>query len=300
MKRRDFIKTVSGIGVTALFASTSVFSKNKQAYPGIVVAEGGEPVSLVRKAIESAGGMSRFISQGDIVVLKPNISWDRVPMQAATTNPEIVAEVTKMCLEVGAKKVKVFDHTLNEPRRCYQRSGIEKSVKESGGEIQYVYDRKFKNVQLPEGELITSWEIYDEVLEADKIINLPIAKHHSISGVSLAMKNVMGFLGGNRGKLHRQFDTKITDINGFIRSDLIILDAYRMLSRNGPSGGNLSDVQLKKTVAVGTDIVAVDSFGASLFNLNPKQISFLVKANERGLGQNDLKKIDIETIRLAI
>ncbi len=196
--------------------------------------------------------------------------------------------------------MKVFDHTLNEPRRCYKRSGIEKSVKESGGEIQHVYDRKFKNVRVPDGELLTSWEIYDEVLEADKIINLPIAKHHSISGVSLAMKNVMGFLGGNRGKLHRQFDIKITDINAFIRSDLVILDAYRILLRNGPSGGNLADVQLKKTVAVGTDIVAMDSFGASLFNLDPKQIHFLVKANERGLGQNDLNKIDIETIRLTI
>jgi len=300
MKRREFIKTVSGIGVSALFGSTSVFSKNNPSYPEIVVVEGGEPVSLVRKAIESAGGMSRFISSGDVVVLKPNISWDRVPKQAATTNPEIVAEVVRMCLEAGAKKVKVFDHTLNEPRRCYQRSGIEKSVKDSGGDIQHVYDRKFKNTRIPEGELITSWEIYDDVLEADKIINLPIAKNHSISGVSLAMKNVMGFLGGNRGKLHRQFDTKITDLNSFIRSDLIILDAYRMLLRNGPSGGNLADVQLKKTVAIGTDIVAMDSYGATLFNLNPKEVPFLIKANERGLGQNDLRKIHIETIRLTV
>ena len=299
MERRDFIKTISGIGLTAFVGPTFIFSKTGKSTCEIVVAEGGEPASLVRKAIESAGGMSRFISKGDVVVLKPNISWDRVPKQAATTNPEIVAEVIRMCLEAGAKKVKVFDRTLNEPRRCYERSGIEKSVKDSGGDIQHVYGPKFRKVRLPEGELITSWEIYDEVLEADKIINLPIAKHHSLSGVSLAMKNIMGFLGGNRGQLHRQFDTKITDLNAFIRSDLIILDAYRMLLRNGPSGGNLADVQLKKTVAVGTDIVAMDSFGASLFHLNPQEIPFLVKAHARNLGQNDLNKIDIETIHLA-
>lgn len=300
MKRRTFIKGAGMLGISALLDPGQILINASKEFPDIVVTKNGEPASLVKSAVDAIGGMSRFIGRGDIVVLKPNISWDRLPKQAATTNPEIVAEIIRMCLEAGAKKVKVFDHTLNEPRRCYKRSGIEKVVQESGGEIHHIYDRKFKNVKLPNGELIKSWEVYDDVLEADKIINVPIAKHHSIPGISMAMKNIMGFLGGNRGKLHRQFDIKITDLNTFIRSDLVILDAYRMLVRNGPSGGNLADVSLKKTVAVGTDIVAVDSFGASLFDMNPNEISFLVTANQRGLGQNDLRKISIKTIPLTM
>lgn len=287
-------------GISALLDPVQILKGEKRGLPDIVVAKNGEPASLVRSAVSKIGGMSRFVSRGDVVVVKPNISWDRVPKQAATTNPEIVSEVIQMCLEAGAKKVKVFDHTLNEPRRCYKRSGIEQAVKESGGEIHHIYDRKFKNIKLPDGELLKSWEVYDEVLEADKVINVPIAKHHSMSGISLAMKNVMGFLGGNRGKLHRQFDIKIADINTLIRSDLVILDAYRMLLRNGPSGGNLADVSVAKTVAVGTDIVAMDSFGASLFGMNPNEISFLVTANQRGLGQNDLRKMAIKTIPLTM
>jgi uncharacterized protein (DUF362 family) len=300
MKRREFVRGAGVLGISALINPSGLLSAGKQGFPDIVVTQNGEPASLVRSAIEEMGGMTRFISRGDIVVVKPNISWDRVPKQAATTNPEIVSEVIKMCWEAGAKKVKVFDHTLNEPKRCYKRSGIEQAVKESDGDIHHIYNRKFRKTKLPDGELVKSWEVYNEVLEADKVINIPIAKHHSIPGISLAMKNVMGFLGGNRGKLHRQFDTKITDINTLIRSDLIVLDAYRMLLRNGPSGGNLADVSLKKTVAVGTDIVAVDSYGASLFGLNPNEISFLVTANQRGLGQNDLRKISIKTIPLSM
>lgn len=268
-------------------------------YPDLVVTKDGTPEGLVRKAVEELGGMSRFVKKGDIVVLKPNISWDRVPEQAATTNPEVVAEVVKLCLEAGAKKVKVFDRTLNEPRRCYKRSGIEKAAKEAGADVQHIYDRKFKKVKFPEGEMIKSWELYEDVLEADRIINIPIAKHHSIGGMSLGIKNYMGFLGGNRGKFHRDFNVKIVDLNTRVKADLIILDVYRMLLRNGPNGGNLADVEMKKTVVAGTDPVAMDSYGATLFNLEPGRVTFLQEAHRRGLGEFDLKKLKIKTLTLG-
>ena len=290
MQRRDFIKKTVGTVVTFPFLPKVLLASEKLSYPDIVIIKNGTPAALVRKAIKSLGGMSRFVKKGDIVVVKPNISWDRFPEQAATTNPEVVAEVVRLCFEAGAKKVKVFDRTLNEPKRCYRRSGIEEAAKKAGADVHYVYERMFKTVSFPDGKLIKSWPLYKEILEADRIINIPVVKTHSISGVTLGMKNYMGFLGGNRGRFHRHFEVKITDLNTKIRADLVLLDAYRMLIRNGPSGGNLADVVLKKTVVAGTDPVAVDSVGATLLGINPASLPFLKEAHQRGLGEIDFKK----------
>ncbi len=290
MQRRDFIKKTVGAVATFPFLPKVLLSSDKLNYPDIVVTKDGTPAALVRKAIKELGGMSRFVKKGDVVVVKPNISWDRVPEQVATTNPEVVAEVVRLCLEAGAKRVKVFDRTLNEPKRCYRRSGIEEAAKKAGADVHYVYEKRFKTVSFPEGELIKSWPLNKEVLEADRIINIPVVKTHSIAGVTLGMKNYMGFLGSNRGKFHRYFDVKITDLNTKIHADLILLDAYRMLIRNGPTGGNLADVVLKKTVVAGTDPVAVDSLGATLLGVDPTRLSFLKEAHQRGLGEIDFKK----------
>lgn len=301
MKRRDFFRNMAGLAATTAIWPHDFMLFSADESPDLAVVQNGTPGQLVQNALKQLGGMSRFISKGDLVVVKPNISWDRVPEQAATTNPEVVAEVVRQCLDAGAKKVKIFDRTLNVAKRCYKRSGIEKAAIAAGADVQHVYDRKFKMVRFPDGELIKSWEIYQEVLDADKIINIPIAKQHSVSEaqVSLGMKNLMGFLGGERGKFHRKFDVKITDLSTRIKPNLIILDAYRMLLRNGPTGGNLADVALKKTIVAGTDPVAVDSYGATLFNLDPKRLAFLQRAHERGLGEFDLNKLKIKTISLT-
>lgn len=298
MERRDFLKATAGAAaVYAISPASPLFPQ--ETSPDLAVVKDGEPSALVRRAVEELGGMSRFVSKGDVVVLKPNISWDRVPAQAATTNPDVVREVVRLCVEAGAKKVKIFDRTLNEPRRCYKRSGIEEAGKEAGADVTHIYDPKFKNVRFPDGELIKMWPVYEDVLEADRIINLPIAKHHSIGGVSLGMKNYMGWLGDNRGKWHRDFDTKIVDLSTLLKADLTILDAYRILLRNGPSGGNLADVEERKTVAAGTDPVAMDSFGVSLFGQDPSEKPFLVQARDRGLGRIDLEKLTVKTVSLA-
>jgi uncharacterized protein (DUF362 family) len=243
--------------------------------------------------------MSKFVSKGDVVVLKANMSWDRVPEQAATTNPDVVAEVVKLCFDAGAKTVKLFDRTLNEARRCYKRSGIQQAAEAVGADVKHVYDRKFRMIKFPDGKLIKQWEVYDDVLEADKLINLPIAKHHAIGGASLGMKNYMGFLGGERGALHRQFPVKIVDINTGIKADLTLLDAYRMLMANGPSGGNVADVALKKIVVAGSDPVAMDAYGMTLFGHDPASVEFLQEASSRGLGEIDLKKVKIKTMDLG-
>lgn len=291
MERREFLKwTAMLTGGVAFLRSPLAWGIEKD-FPVLALAKDASPKELVRKVIEKLGGMSRFVKPGDIVVVKPNVSWDRLPDQAATTHPEVVREVVTLCFEAGAKQVKVFDYTLNEPRRCYKRTGIQSAAESAGANVLFISERKFKKVPFPEGELIREWEVYEDALQADKIINVPIAKHHSISGVSLGMKNLMGLIGGNRGQFHRQFSKKIVDLSTRIRPHLVVLDAYRMLVRNGPSGGSLSDVVQKRMVIAGTDPVAVDSYGASLFGLSPDQVPFLVEAKARGLGENNLKKI---------
>ncbi len=301
MNRRQFIER------SALWAAAGSLFLRKTATaisaspPEIAVVRDGSPAALARRAVEEIGGMRKFVKPGDVVVVKPNIAWDRVPEQGATTNPDVVAEVVRMAIEAGAKKVRVFDFTLNEPRRCYKRSGIEQAARRAGAEVSFVSERKFKSTAFPEGEKIRSWEIYEDVLEADRLINVPAAKHHSVpdAGVSLGMKNLMGVIGGNRGQFHRDFAPKIADLNARIKPDLIVLDAFRVLTRNGPSGGNLSDVSLRKTVIAGSDPVAVDAFGATLFSLNPGRIPFLTEAKLRGLGENDLSRVSVRTVSLG-
>jgi uncharacterized protein (DUF362 family) len=299
MERRDFLKTsiATLASISAVRHSGTVSAQSTP--PDLVVVQNGSPAALVRKAVAELGGMSQFVRKGDVVAVKPNMSWDRIPEQGATNNPEVVAEVVKLCLDAGAKTVKVFDFTLNEPVRCYRRTGIQKAAKDAGADVQFVYERRFKTVPIPDGVLVKQWPIYDDVLNADRIINIPCAKHHTVSGVSLGMKNFMGWIGGARGQIHRQYDIKIVDLNTILKADLTILDAYRQLFRNGPSGGNLTDVMLKKTVVAGKDPVALDSYGVRLFNLNPKQVPFLVEANKRGLGQLDLNRLNIKTVSLA-
>jgi uncharacterized protein (DUF362 family) len=301
MNRREFIDRSARFAAMAAVLPNVPTLFPEAVPPRLVVAKNGTPGEMVRRAVAELGGMGRFVKHGDVVVVKPNMSWDRVPEQGATTNPEVVREVVKLCLEAGAKKVKVFDSTLNEPRRCYKRSGIQKAAEEAGADVQFVMDRKFKTAAFPMGDVIKSWELYEDVLDADRLINVPAAKHHSVpeAGISLGMKNLMGLIGGNRGQYHRNFAKKIVDLSTRIKPDLVILDAYRVLLRNGPSGGNLADVVLMKNLIAGADPVAVDSYGATLFNLQPEKIPFLIEAKQRGLGENILKNVTTRVVTLT-
>ena len=243
--------------------------------------------------------MGKFVKKSQTVLLKPNIGWDRLPEQAANTNPEAVAEVAKMCLEAGAKWVRVLDRTCNQPQRCYKRSGIEDAVKAVGGEVRHIIDSRFKEVNIPQGELVKSWPFYKDVLDADVFINMPVAKHHNISGVTLGFKNIMGLLGGDRGNLHTHFMTKIVDVNHAVKPALTIVDAYRILLRNGPSGGNLADTEEKKTVIAGTDRVAVDACSVRLFGIEPERLEYLKIANERGMGKMNLAQVSLKEIDMS-
>ena len=267
--------------------------------PHLTVVQGGEPRALVQRALEDLGGLRRFVSRQDVVVIKPNIAWDRTPEQAANTNPEVVAEVVRQCWQAGAKRVIVTDVSCNEPRRCFQRSGIQAAARAEGAEVVLPDPELFREVDLG-GVVLKSWSIFTPFLEADKIINLPIAKHHELTGVTLGMKNWYGILGGQRNRLHQQIHQSLADLASFMLPTVTLLDAYRILVRNGPTGGNLEDVSLKKTMVAGTDPVALDAYVAKAWwNLDPEHLPYLQMAAARGLGTVDFEKLPVKFSQLG-
>ena len=259
--------------------------------PEMAIIEGEDPAQLARQALAELGGMQRFVSRGDIVLVKPNIGWDRTPEQAANTNPEVVAEIVRQCLRSGAKRVIVTDVSCNEARRCFQRSGIAAAAQAAGAEIILPDPSRFKDVDL-QGEVLNRWQVFDAFLNVDKVINVPIAKHHTLTGTTLGMKNWYGILGGSRNQLHQKIHESLVDLADFMRPTLTVVDCYRILLRNGPTGGNLEDVLLKKTLVASTDPVAVDAYVAkSFWNLEADSLPYLGMAAKRGLGTLDFEKL---------
>ncbi len=308
--RRQFIRASAVlIGTLGAFKGLIPFAwagQKKQLMPrskrmpktlcDLAVVKGESPALITRKAIEALGGMGRFVRKGDIVVVKPNIGWDRAPEYAATTNPEVTAELVRLCLGAGARKVKVFDNTCNHAAMCYKTSRIAEAVTKAGGHISYIANSKFFPGQFPAGSAMEDWPIYLDAAECDCFINVPVAKHHSLSGLTLSMKNLMGVCGGTRGMIHWNMDKKLPELTKFINPDLTIIDAYRILLRHGPTGGSLEDVKTTKTIIAATDPVLADSYAATLFNVNPKEIGHIHNAEKFGLGTTNIAKANIQKI----
>jgi len=291
MDRRSFLKTT---GAVALLAPTLVKDALATKEPSlVVVAEGPDYPAITRKAIAALGGMKRFVKAGDVVVVKPNMGWDRSTDLAANTHPQVVRAVVEECLAVGAKKVKVFDYTCNDPRRCYVNSGIEGALKGMKSvECKQIEPERFRKVLL-NGLFLKEWELYDEALSANVFINVPVAKHHGLSKLTLGLKNIMGIMGGNRGYIHRSLDVALADVNAHLKSHLTIIDATRILLAHGPQGGNIADVKVLNKVIASTDIVAADAFATTLFGLKPADIAVTVAAHKRGLGEMNLERIKV-------
>ncbi len=267
-------------------------------FPVMAIVQGPDPRRLARRAFEELGGVGRFISRGDVVVIKPNIAWDRAPEQAANTNPDLVAEVAQLVREAGAAKVIVTDVSCNDPRRAFARSGIAAAARAAGAEVILPEERKFRDVNL-RGEVLTEWPVFEPFLAADKMINLPIAKHHSLTGVTLGMKNWYGILGGARVRLHQRINESLADLADFMRPTLTLMDAYRVLLRNGPTGGDLADVALKQTLYASTDPVALDACVARAYwDLQASALPYLKLAEDRGLGRRDFANVATRVVQL--
>lgn len=249
-----------------------------------------DPGALTRKAVEALGGMKRFVSNGDIVAVKPNIGWDRMPIHAANTNPLVVAELVKMAFEAGAKQVIVTDASCNEPNRCFQRSGIWRAAHALHATVILPAAHRFREVRM-KGDVLDVWPIYTPLVNVDKVINAPVAKHHNLSKFTGAMKNWYGLLGGRRNRLHQNIDVSIADLATFMRPTLTVMDATRVLLRNGPQGGNADDARDVHQVIASLDQVAVDAYGATLIGEKPANVKYLKLGHERGIGNMNHEQV---------
>lgn len=292
MKRRYFLKQIllytAGFSMSAPVYSISEAAAQSAVKPDIVRVKGADYAVMVRETIDMLGGMKRFVSPGQTVVVKPNIGWDRSPDQAANTHPLVVRTLVELACEAGAQKVKVFDYTCNEKRRCYNNSGISDAIASIGDKrvkLTYIDDRKFKKTTIVDAKALKEWDIYQEALTADSYINVPVAKHHGLSRLTLGLKNSMGVIGGRRGRLHHDIGQNLADLATVIRPTLTVIDATRILLDNGPQGGSLDDVRQMDTLLASTDPVAADALATTLFDLEPKVISSTVAAYKMGLGE---------------
>jgi len=249
--------------------------------PGLEVP--ATPEELVGRAVNALGGMKQFVSRGDVVVVKPNIGWDRLPIHAANTNPDVVAAVIKLAYNAGAKKVVVADGSCNDPNRCFQRSGIWRKAYELGAEVVLPAEHRYRTTRM-KGEVLDEWPIFTTLVDADKVINVPVAKHHNLAKYTAAMKNWYGILGGRRNRLHQSIDVSIADLATFMRPSLVVVDATRVLVRNGPQGGNIDDTRVMGTVIATVDQVAADAYGCTLIGQHRDNVPYLKMGHDRGLG----------------
>ncbi len=269
--------------------------------PDIAVTRGGEPEDLVRRAVEAIGGMGRFVKQGDNVVVKPNICVaTRRYDYAATTNPWVVAAVVKMAFEAGAASVKVMDAPFyGTAVRAYADSGIKKEVEAVGGEMVNMLSYKYVPTKISSGLVLKSASVYEDILNADVLINVPIAKNHeSAARLTLGLKNLMGVV-FDRNVIHADLVKCIADLGTIVHPQLNIIDAVRVLMDNGPRGYNLTDAVKMDTVIVSTDIVAADSYATGLFGMVPTDIAYLIHARDLGIGRIDFENMNIEEISLS-
>lgn len=326
--RREFIKRMAAFGLSAAAAGT-LFSQlacrqdelpvvppvpvepvpdteaapppaetpEKPAGIYMAVVHGEDPAALVQAVVKALGGIEQFVKSGDDVIIKPNICVAYHSAEyAATTNPEVVGTLTTLCLGAGARRVRVMDFPFGgTAEEAYQRSGIGEAVRAAGGEMELMARMKYRDVKFPDGVDLKGWKIYGDILDADVLINVPVAKQHSMARLTLGMKNLMGVV-TERGSFHSNLGQRIADLNSRVRSTLTVVDAVRILMNHGPTGGDLSDVKMTNTIIASRDVVATDAYAATLFNLTGADIPAIRAGANMGLGTMDLNSIKIEEI----
>jgi uncharacterized protein (DUF362 family) len=253
--------------------------------------------ALVREVFEAAGGIGRFVARGDVVAIKPNVSWARPPGLAATTNPEVLKAVIELCQEAGAKKVRIADHTIHDARRCFALTGVGTVAAETGADLIYPRSSLMRDMKIG-GSRLDVWPVFVPLVEADKVINIPVAKHHSLSVLTLGMKNWIGGVGGGRWSLHQDINQSIVDLTRFFKPTVTLIDAIRIMTRNGPSGGSKEYVSEKNTLLLSDDPVAVDARATLLFGKKPEDLGCVRLGQKWGLGTADFQALSVKKVTL--
>ena len=306
MKRRDFIRK----SVAATIASGAVFSMGRwntllaarESYADaidMVAVKNGGPVEMFDTGIAALGGIKNFVKPNQTVVVKPNIGWDTPPERAANTNPELMGRIVRQCFDAGAKKVMVFDNPCDEWTRCYKNSGIEKAVKDNGGQmVSGKVEGYYQPVTIPKGIVLKNARVHELILESDVFINVPVLKNHGGAAMTLSMKNLMGVV-WDRGYYHaNNLHRCIADFASFCKPDLNIVDGYRVMKRNGPRGVSVDDVVTMKYLLISKDMVAIDTAATKIFGMEPDRVSHIGMAEKLGVGTTNLDSLNIKRITL--
>jgi uncharacterized protein (DUF362 family) len=297
ISRRDLLRTAGAAALAIGFPGRGSGASPEIGYDLAVIS--GDPAAATRKALDALGGMSRFVQKGQRVVLKPNMSFASPPERASTTHPLVVTTVAQACMDAGAERVAVLDFPLYKTELCLQRSGIRDACKSIRGVYVLGLDERkfFREIKVPQGKVMDRVEVLKEVLDSQVLINLPQAKSHSTTGVSLGIKNLMGLI-WNRWSFHTWYNINyaLADLVTVVRPQLTLLDATRALVTGGPGGPG--EVHHPNLIIAGTDPVAVDSYGVTVApwygqRFRGRQVEHLLVAHQRGIG-----KIDIEQLRI--
>ena len=305
--RRESIKKIfkisSGVALTGILPhpfkplslASEISKKDKFIVEGIGQNKNFSVKMLTRKTFEAAGGIEKFISKQDVVVIKPNVSWARPPHLAATTNPEVMTAVIELCQEAGAKKIKIADHTIHDARRCFALTGAGAVAQKTGAELIHPRSSMMRDMKI-QGNRLDVWPVFVPIIEADKVINLPVAKVHVLSDLTLGMKNWIGAVGGRRNALHQDIHQTVVDLAQFFKPTVTLIDATRIMIANGPSGGRESDVAAGNRLILSNDPVAADAKAAGLFNFQPEEIGFIQLAEKQGLGTADFNRLAMKKV----
>jgi uncharacterized protein (DUF362 family) len=255
----------------------------------VVLAYNENHAQALASVLDAIGGIRRFIGNGDRVLIKPNVAWDRVPEQAVNTNPVLVGEMVRQCRLAGAAEILVTDYGSESPERTFSFSGIKKAVEQNGGRVLFLDHSDFLEDDL-KGKFIGDWPVLKYIFEVDRLINMPIAKHHGLVAGTASMKNFFGAVGGIRDRLHARLDQAIVDLAAYFQPTLTVIDATRVLMRHGPGGGSFDDVRICNAVICATDQVAADSRASGFLGRSGREIGHVVLAAEQGLGEIDYLK----------
>jgi len=277
------------------------FSVTQETGKTISVVKGADRIKSVNKAIELLGGIKRFVKAGETVVIKPNVAFASPAMLGATTNPELVAEVVRLCYkEAGAKVVFVIDNPINAPASCFALSGIEKAATAAGAKVVIPKPALFRNTTVKDATLIKDWPIlFGPLAKADKLIGIAPVKNHHRSGASMTMKNWYGFLGGRRNVFHQDINNIIAELSMMVKPTLVILDGTMVMMTNGPTGGSISDLKQANTMIASCDMVAADSCGCELLGMKVSDLPYLAKAQGYGIGTTDWQSLKPMTATLS-
>lgn len=292
--RRHFLATTAvGTAGVLLADGSNAAAKSSR----IVVVKGTDVKKMFDAGIAKLGGIKRIVQPGKKATIKPNAAWTRRPEQAANTSPQLVGACVAACKSAGATQVIVSENPVDDPEKCFAQSGILGAVKAAGGQMVACKDKKqFRGVTLPKAKSLDSADVAIDVLDTGCLINLPVVKTHSSTGLTCAMKNWMGSVEARKMWHLWNLEQKIADICTLLKPQLIVADAMRVMMSGGPRGPG--QVDQKNQLIFGTDPVAVDAYAATLINKKPFEVEHIKIAHEMGIGVGDLKRMEIINVRV--